>query len=293
MQETKIHPFVKAIMDRRPELTPKGKLIADFILENPKKTVFMNTKELGCACDTSESTVVRLVGRLGYKGYADFIQALRDFVDTELSFLDRVNIPDIQEPKANRFRRLVFDEIENLRHLYEGMDLEKLNGIVDHLEKDSPIYIIGSRMSYALAYYMGWCLTKIRGNICIFKGSDSTTIDWLTIAPSESLVVIIATSRFPNELIRMAKISRRLGHTLIVISDSSLCPLNPFAHISMVCPVKNITAFGSPSGISCMINILMIEMVNRSGPSLQNHQKNLEQACWENDIFFNSHQFPE
>ncbi|MCG6536125.1 MAG: hypothetical protein L7F78_15865 [Syntrophales bacterium LBB04] len=48
-------------------------------------------------------------------------------------------------------------------------------------------------------------------------------IDYLTIAPSDSLAVIIATSRYPNELIRMAKLVRRLGQTLIVITDSHIC----------------------------------------------------------------------
>ena len=92
--------------------------------------------------------------------------------------------------------------------------MDTLNKVVDHLATATPVYVIGSRLSYTFAYYLGWSLTKIRQDVRIVKGSDSTAIDWLTIAAPESLVVIIATTRYPNELIRLGKMVRRQGHPL-------------------------------------------------------------------------------
>jgi hypothetical protein len=60
-------------------LTPKGKILGSYIIQNPRKAVFMTTKELSEACGVSEATVVRFVGQLGYGGYGQFLQALRDF----------------------------------------------------------------------------------------------------------------------------------------------------------------------------------------------------------------------
>jgi DNA-binding MurR/RpiR family transcriptional regulator len=45
----------------------------------------MTTKELAEARDVSEATVVPFVAGIGYDRYNDFQQALRDFVDTELT----------------------------------------------------------------------------------------------------------------------------------------------------------------------------------------------------------------
>ena len=83
--------------------------------------------------------------------------------------------------------------------------------MVDLLHDSPQVYLIGSRMSYTFAYYLGWSLTKVRGGIQIYKGSDKTTLDWLTIAPSDVLVVVVAVSRYPNELIRLAKLAKRSG----------------------------------------------------------------------------------
>jgi len=115
---------------------------------------------------------------------------------------------------------LLVQEMDNLKQFYETVDMDTLNRVVDYLATDSPVYVIGSRLSYTFAYYLGWSLTKIRQDVRIVNGSDSTAIDWLTIAAPESLVIIIATTRYPNELIRLGKMVRRLGHTLLVIADS-------------------------------------------------------------------------
>ena len=187
----------------------------------------------------------------------------------------------------DRLRQVVFEEMDNLKQFFETVDMDTLQRLIDYLEKSPAVYIIGSRLSFTFAYYLGWSLTKIRSGVHILKGSDSTSIDWLTIAPPESLVIIIAVSRYPNELIRLGRMVRRWDQTLLVITDSSLCPLNQFAHLALVAPTRNIPFIGSPSTISCIITYLVLELAGRNGTRLKDHQRKLERAYRENDILFN------
>jgi DNA-binding MurR/RpiR family transcriptional regulator len=137
---------------------------------------------------------------------------------------------------------------------------------------------------------LGWSLTKVRRGVHILKGSDSTAIDWLTNAPDDSLVIIITTSRYPNELIKLGKVTRRLRHNLLVITDNALCPLIPFAHLSLVVPSRSIPLIGYPTTIFCIINYLMLELVNRQQLQLKEHQEKLEQMYLENDVLFNMYE---
>jgi DNA-binding MurR/RpiR family transcriptional regulator len=289
MIDQQSHPTMKAIVEQQHKLTPKARILGNYILENPRKAIFMTTKELAQTCRVSEATVVRFVSRLGYKGYGAFQQALRDVVDTELTMLDRTDLSSMQAPGTDRLSRVVFEEMENLKLFLETVDMDTLKKIVDYLETPNSIYVIGSRLSFTFAYYLGWSLTKIRQNVHILKGSDSTTIDYLTIASPESLVIIIATTRYPNELIRLGKMVRRLGQTLIVIADSALCPLTQFAHLSLIAPSKSIPFIGNPTTISCIITYLVLELASRNGVQLKDHQEKLEQIYRENDILFNLH----
>ncbi|MBC2713643.1 MAG: MurR/RpiR family transcriptional regulator [Desulfosarcina sp.] len=287
MGNPRIHPLIEKISENMEGLTPKGRILGKYIVFQPRKAVFMTTKELAEACKVSEATVVRFVAGIGYDRYSDFQQALRDFVDTELTLLDRLDIADMKAPGAVRFRRTISAEIDNLQQLYNSLDVETMEAVVAALDRRAPIHVIGSRLSYTLAYYMGWAMTKIRGNIRIMKGSDRATIDWLTIAPADSVTVIIATSRYPNELIRLGKLIKRLGQTLVVITDSGTCPILQFADHHLIAASKHIPYLGSPTSMSCLINYLVHELASRQGDALKDHQAKLEQAYWENDVLFN------
>jgi DNA-binding MurR/RpiR family transcriptional regulator len=99
--------------------------------------------------------------------------------------------------------------------------------------------------------------------------------------------VIVATSRYPNELIRLGKLVKRLGQTLVVITDSATCPVLQFADHHLVAVSKHIPYLGSPTPMSCLINYLVHELASRQGEALKVHQAKLEQSYWENDVLFN------
>lgn len=280
-------PLLQRISDRMGSLSPKSRRIGDFILGNPRKVIFMTTRELSQAAGASEASVIRFVHRLGFTGYGDFLQELRDIIDTELTLLDRVRLANMEAPEGERLRRVVGSEIDNLKQLLEHLDLETFNRAVDLLATCPAVYVIGSRLSYTFSYYMGWSLTKIRGNVQILKGSDSTCIDWLTIAPRESLVVIFATTRYPNELIRAGRLARRLGHTLLLVTDGGQCPLIPLADLSIVAPSRHIPLIGSPTTLACLINLFTVELAGRCGARVKAHQEKLEAVYVENDVLFN------
>ena len=88
-------------------------------------------------------------------------------------------------------------------------------------------------------------------------------------------------------MIKLGKVARRLQHDLVVITDNTLCPVIPFAHLSLVVPSRSIPLIGYPTTISCIINYLVLELVNRQHPQLNAHQEKLEQMYLENDILFN------
>src|ERR1035441_6898182 len=56
--------------------------VADFILKHPDELIYLTVTELAEKTITSESTVVRLCQKIGYKGYQEFkIVLARDLVE--------------------------------------------------------------------------------------------------------------------------------------------------------------------------------------------------------------------
>lgn len=293
MNEPASHPVINEISHRMESLTPKAQALGTYIMQNPSKAVFMTTKELAEACGVSEATVVRFVSTLGYGGYSAFQEALKDFVNTGLSLPERIVIKGIKEPGADRFHRGVLEELNNLKYLYENIDVETMNQFVNYLEKSHSVYVVGSRLSYTFSYYLGWSLTKVRKGVHILKGSDSTSFDMLANAHPSSLVVLACTTRYPNELIKLSRMVRRSSHTLLTMTDSTICPVIQFADLSLVIPSTSIPFIGNVSGMLAVIQYMVQELVRRKGEELLNYQRELEQVYLENDILFNHDPNPD
>lgn len=287
MNDPASHPVINDISSKIDSLTPKAQTLGTYIMQNPAKAVFMTTKELAETCGISEATVVRFVSTMGYNGYSDFQEALKDFVNTGLSLPERAAIKGIKEPGLDRLHRGILEELNNLKYLYENISVETMNEFVDHLEKSDTVYVVGSRLSYTFAYYLFWSLTKVRKGVHILKGSDSTSFDMLANAGSNSLVILAATTRYPNELIKLSKMIRRSGHTLLTMTDSSICPVIQFANLSLVVPSRSIPFIGNVSGMLAVIQYIVQELASRKDDDLADYQKQLEQVYLENDILFN------
>ncbi|MFO7911417.1 MAG: MurR/RpiR family transcriptional regulator [Desulfotignum sp.] len=269
-------------------LAAKGRRLADFVLSSPDKAVFMTTRQLAAAAGTSEATVVRFVRQLGFKNYAVFINTLRDFIDRDLTLVERGRMRHLVAGSEDaELDRLINQDIRNIRSMHKNIDPAIVKAVRSALKSAPAVYVMGSRLSYSSAHYMGWTMAKIRANVCILNGSDRTSMDRMIFAPPGAVVVIIATSRYPNELIRLGKIPRRQGLCQILITDSTACPLVQFSDHVLITPQKSIPFLGSPLSMISLIHYLLHTLALDMGDRLKDHQSKLDQAYLENNIWYN------
>ena len=80
--------------------------VADFILKHPEELIYLTVTELAERTQTSESTVVRLCQKIGYKGYQEFkIMLARDLVGPTETMYDQIEAGDgLPRSKTRSFR---------------------------------------------------------------------------------------------------------------------------------------------------------------------------------------------
>jgi len=69
MLDNEMLSLMERISARRTSLTPRARILADYVLQNSRKVIFMTIKQLASAFGVSESSVVRFVGQIGYQEY--------------------------------------------------------------------------------------------------------------------------------------------------------------------------------------------------------------------------------
>lgn len=275
------------LSEMRDSLPLKSRGLADYILHHPRQAVFLRVRGLAKECGVSVSTVMRFISRIGFEGYGQFIEALREHMDAELTLLDRVELAKVEGRERERFSRLVNEEVDNLKRLEQTLDLKSASQAVDRLIEAKAIYVIGSRISFAVAYFLGWSFMKLRPGVHLLKGNDSTTHDHLAAAPVGSEVVIAATSRYSNDLMIIARQAKSMGLGVIVLADGANCPLNRFADLVLPAPSRHFPVLGSLSALNCLVVYLGMEFLARAGKNSTSHQKKIEELYKDLNIFFN------
>ncbi|HYZ15361.1 MAG TPA: MurR/RpiR family transcriptional regulator, partial [Candidatus Acidoferrum sp.] len=127
--------------------------VADFILAHPDELIYLTVTELAERTNTSESTVVRLCQKIGYKGYQEFkIVLARDLVEPTTEIYAAIEPDDdVQTVKQKVFQA----NAQALRDTIEVLDDAELQKAVDALAgaRRVEIYGVGGSGPLALDAY--------------------------------------------------------------------------------------------------------------------------------------------
>ena len=150
-------------LKEQPDLTRLERQLSDVILQNYPVSGLGSITSLAEAANVSTPTVARLVQKLGYNGYPEFQQALRDELDETISspltkrdkWVDTA--PD--EHILNRFTKAVIDNIgQTLADVNPDEFDQACNMISDPKRR---VFVVGGRITRTPVSYTHLTLPTI------------------------------------------------------------------------------------------------------------------------------------
>lgn len=108
--------YRQRIQDQHIRLSPSYRRVADFVLSRYYDVAFMTAAQLAAAVEVDTTTVVRFSQRLGYPGYPEFLEDVRDQVREELYAVYEPAPRDSTDPAAI-FKSHIDQESANLRQI--------------------------------------------------------------------------------------------------------------------------------------------------------------------------------
>jgi RpiR family carbohydrate utilization transcriptional regulator len=244
--------------------------VADFILKHPDELIYLTVTELAERTNTSESTVVRLCQKIGYKGYQEFkIVLARDLVEPATEIYAAIEPGDDLPTVKNK----VFQaNAQALRDTIEVLDDEQLRRAVVALAAARRLEIYGVGGSGPLALDAYHKFLKLGLQSIALSDGDLMAMSSSLLGPDDVALGISHTgaSRDVTDALGRAK---EHGATTICITHRPSSPITKVSSIVLVTAAQQ-TAFRSDASSSRIAQLTIIDTLY-VGVAHENHERSL------------------
>ena len=261
-------------------LSPKMARLAAFLDERYVEAAFMSTREVANAAGVSLATVVRFPQALGYPNWDAMRSSIQDRINFDLTGVERLQtLPGTHRTPASLLRRLIDNDIENLRRLAQTFSEPQLERFVSAILEANQVTVLGSRFVRPLSVYFEYSLNKVMANAEGFGHADSSLYDRVQLMEDKDVLIVIAFARYPADVIAVARFAHALGRQLLVITDSPLSPLLPLADVALFARSSMLDFVGSLAAPAALINCIVTELEIRLGDKALSRLKAIEHAA--------------
>lgn len=278
--------ILEIVRKHRENCSPQELKIANYVLTQYDKVVFMTASRLAETIGVSQPTVVRFAQHLGFVGYQEFVGALQELIRLELTTPDRFSISLRNGGKVSKYPiGFINKEIETLTLFSQHFPFESYQKALQIIGRSHKIYVIGMRGSAALAIYFSYFLSKVKRPVVQITHGGTMDYDVLLEMKKRDLAIILAFPRYPEETIRMARYIRKKGHQILTITDNPESPVIQFSDLSIIVPVSFSTIFDSYLASFCLFNMIVTEVGKTSRQKAQKLINDFEVLAEEINIF--------
>ena len=259
-------------------LTPTERRIAQTVLEDPTLLTFGTVSDLAGRARTSHPSIIRFATKLGFEGYTDLQNWVRQSVAHQLV------------TPGQRIRRpegLDTDVKEKIQHSMENtlvtLDQETLQRLAKPLVGAERVWILSGETSRAGAHVLLSGLSMIRDGVHLIDqhnfGRD------LSGATNRDAAVVFDFTRYRRSYVLASRALLDLGVSLVGITDSPLSPLAGITESWCALKVPAVGPFDSSLPAVLAAELLVLEVAGELGPTILPRIDRLERLWEQTETF--------
>jgi DNA-binding MurR/RpiR family transcriptional regulator len=228
--------FAKA----RPRLRSHRQQLVRAMIDHCEQTCFLSSREVARLYNVDAATVVRTVQALGYSGFADFAEDLRQHLFTRIT-------PYTALKAATRVRRGIADHVDG--SLQKALD--SLNLLVSHLDRNEVIetarmisgarriLVVGADFAASLAFYLSYGLTALGLDAEAPVTSEGNLQHKVKLLTRDDLLVAISFGKCLRVTVECAQRAARQGAATLGITDTDATPVARYCRRHLLAEVVN------------------------------------------------------
>ena len=267
------------IRDAFETLTTAERKLAASLLENYPAAGLASITIVADSAGVSTPTVARMVQKLGFKGYPQFHKALRDELEATLSGpVKKREVWAATAPDSHMLNRFSEAVMANLGQTFANLDSDRFDAAVADLSRgDGHLYVVGGRVTRALAEYAFTQLQAIREHVTHMTSSATTWPHYLLDMGPGDVILMFDIRRYETNLLRLAELATERGVKVVLITDQWSSPVAKVATYVFPCWVQIPSAWDSNIATMMLLEAMIAAVQEENWPRTSKRYDELEE----------------
>jgi DNA-binding MurR/RpiR family transcriptional regulator len=239
-------------------LSPTQKQVADFVLKNFEQVILWSISDLAAECQTSETTIVRFLRKLGFTSY----QVFRVRMAQEVSEQSGQGIYEeiTQEDSLEQVKeKVVLSTINSLKDLNQLITEELLEKVTDLLIHSGKILFCGVGASGAVAMDGFHKFLRLGLDVAVFTDNHLMNIA-CSHAKKDTTIFVITHSGESRDLLEAVELAKARHAKVVALTSYQHSSITKLVD-AILLSSSNETRFRSDAMVSRILQLVIIDML--------------------------------
>lgn len=256
--------FRAALERNNQRLTDADRRIGSMLLADPRRAPFMRAAELARLADLHESSVVRFAQKLGYSGFIEMREALRD--DSLLESDPTIAMQE--EGESLSLAMVVASQVDVLRRLPAKISQERIDACADALKDAGTVWLVGHGLVLPLIEFMRNKLARVGiVTVAVIEESLERATSLANVKPDDTVFAFA----LHDEYTKIAGLLRSVGGTgasIILMTDEESLMMAHLPELVIAIP-RDRARHGVLVAMTAICYAIHYALVHRLGDQLQ------------------------
>ncbi len=279
--------IAERLQDRFDILTRAERQLADTVLENYPVSGLGSITAVAEKAGVSTPTVARLVQKMGFKGFPEFQEQLRKELEDKISGpIDKHDRWAGNAPDTHILNRFTDAVMLNIKQTLAQIDTEIFDESCRLLaDKDRSVYVVGGRITRALADYFFQHMQVLRPDITHIQAISNAWPHYLLNVQKGDVIVIFDVRRYENSTLKLAEMAAAKGAEIILLTDQWISPISKFSRLVFACRIVVPSAWDSSVTSLLLLESMITQVQELTWPETRRRMQELEDMFDETKFF--------
>lgn len=263
------------------EMTKSERQVAAYYFANAGDFAFFTLDKMADSVETSTTSVLRFCRRLGFAGYKDFQQAVRQELHRQPDLLDKLHRTQSSDDLLNK---TLGQNMACIQNTFAAMPYDRLVDTVGLLTKARRVYTFGMKESFALAHYAYTRFGSVRPEVHLLGAGVNGEVEKLLDLTGEDVCLVYLFHRYTKQSLHILESLKNRGVPVVLVTAAPYDQVEAMATVLLPCRVDADGIKNTAVAPVCLADYLCNALAVENSDAAAMRMQQLEKLYQEQDV---------